>query len=173
MSRLKSEHPRVPLPIRCVRLVYGNFRGRIDRGSPWPPLQHPICIRVTGIPAALDRRSGEVEIARIGLALQRLSIDLDEMHGGSAAPAGEFLNSWRIPLLCGQHVDQLTDDPAHAMKLRLSHDVAAGSASEENILYTHKGVRQGLGSRTPHRPYLYREDDRAPPRVLVKNHLDR
>ena len=53
-------------------------------------------IRVTGLPAGLDRGLREVVVPSIGLAIDRLGIDLHQMHRGCAAPTGELFNFGRI-----------------------------------------------------------------------------
>ena len=81
----------------------------------------------------------------IGLAVDCLSIDLNEVHSGCAAPAREFLNFGRIPSFLGQHVDQFADDVAHVMKLGLRHDLARGAAAEQNILLASKDLGDRFG----------------------------
>jgi hypothetical protein len=69
----------------CVGCVHSNPDGRVDRVIPGAPGNHAARVRVASLPASVNRNARKVEVPRIGLSVDRLSVDLHQMHGGSAA----------------------------------------------------------------------------------------
>ena len=86
---------------------------------------------------------------------------------------GELLDLAGISLLLGEHVDQRANDVPHAVELGLPRDMAHGPAAKHNVLLAGKDLGDRFGFLASRVPDLYREDDAAPPRIVVEYDLDR
>ena len=107
--------------------VHGNHDGRIDRIIPGAPRNHAAHICIAGLPAGMDRDVREIEVACIGLAVDRLGVDLHQMHRGSATQVGEFLDFRHTLAFFGKHVDEFADGVTHPMNLGLPRDMVPGT----------------------------------------------
>src|ERR1700721_2039457 len=93
--------------------------GRSGNG-PWPPRDHAARIRISGLPALLDRGLREIDVPRKALAVERGGIDLHNMHHSSTAVSGELPSLRRVSLFFGEHAEEFANDMTHLVKLGLA-----------------------------------------------------
>src|SRR5580704_2266957 len=87
MAHSPPSSSRMAVAVGCM---HGNADLRVNGIVPRPPRDHAARIRISGLPALLDRGLREIDVPRIALAVERRGIDLHNMHHSSAAVPGEL-----------------------------------------------------------------------------------
>src|SRR5258708_30823595 len=67
MARWPPSSSRMAVAVGCM---YGDADLRVDGIVPWPPRDHAARIRISGLPALLDRGLREIDVPRITLAVE-------------------------------------------------------------------------------------------------------